>query len=334
MSDSFDPYLKWLGIAAQDQPPNHYRLLGIDLFQEDADVIENAVDQRMAHVRTFQSGQHSKLSQQILNEISAAKLVLLISEKKAAYDHQLKAQLAAHANHGSPAQTAKPVTPVVPQIRPQQPLSKLPRHRSVPMIPVAIGAGALVLIVVIVALAMMGGAPSNDDKSKAVSSTQGNSDGAPTTRTASTNTEKEKRSNATWQYWNSLNATYRKDNSFRNNLRKPTNQQQASRNLHLVAELHFELADELADLPVLNVDREALELGRQAMTVYRNSAQLHRQMRMQVIGAKGDDVEARRQKFAEQDAEINRLIAELNNEGTRLRIEFTQRYGRAFPRLE
>ena len=38
----FDPYHKWLGIASKDQPPHHYRLLGIDLFESDLDVIEIA----------------------------------------------------------------------------------------------------------------------------------------------------------------------------------------------------------------------------------------------------------------------------------------------------
>ena len=31
--EHFDPYHDWLGIAPKDQPPNHYRLLGVDLFE-------------------------------------------------------------------------------------------------------------------------------------------------------------------------------------------------------------------------------------------------------------------------------------------------------------
>ena len=52
MAHSFDPYHQWLGISPKDQPPNHYRLLGVDLFESDLDVISNAADQRMAHVRS------------------------------------------------------------------------------------------------------------------------------------------------------------------------------------------------------------------------------------------------------------------------------------------
>ena len=92
MAEQFDPYRKWLGIPSQDQAPNHYQLLGIPNGESDPDVIENAANRQMAHVRTFQSGKHSKLSQQILNELSTAKRVLLISDKKSEYDAQLAAQ--------------------------------------------------------------------------------------------------------------------------------------------------------------------------------------------------------------------------------------------------
>src|SRR5204862_545497 len=35
MDESFNPYLKWLGISLQDQPANHYRLLGIPELIDD-----------------------------------------------------------------------------------------------------------------------------------------------------------------------------------------------------------------------------------------------------------------------------------------------------------
>ncbi|HQU46307.1 MAG TPA: hypothetical protein PK867_26105 [Pirellulales bacterium] len=43
MPETFDPYRKWLGISPKDQPPDHYRLLGIELFDDDPDVIEAAM---------------------------------------------------------------------------------------------------------------------------------------------------------------------------------------------------------------------------------------------------------------------------------------------------
>ena len=101
MSEAFDPYRKWLGIPPKDQPPNHYRLLGIAHFEDDPDVIENAATRQRAHVRNFQSGKHSALSQKILNELTAAKLCLLQAEKKAPYDAQLRAKLSAEGKLSS-----------------------------------------------------------------------------------------------------------------------------------------------------------------------------------------------------------------------------------------
>lgn len=85
----FDPYHKWLGIPAFEQPPNHYRLLGLTSFESDPDAIESAADQRMAHVRTFQSSMHSAESQRLLNELASAKLCLLNADRKYAYGSEL-----------------------------------------------------------------------------------------------------------------------------------------------------------------------------------------------------------------------------------------------------
>lgn len=90
MPEHFDPYHKWLGIRPEEQPANHYRLLGITPFENDLDAITSAADQRMAHVRTYQMGKHSDLSQKILNELATAKVCLLNPEGKSAYDEQLR----------------------------------------------------------------------------------------------------------------------------------------------------------------------------------------------------------------------------------------------------
>ena len=93
-NDTFDPYHRWLGISPKDQPPNHYRLLAIDLFESDPEVIRDAANRRMAHVRTYQLAKHSAVSQKILNEIAAARVCLLDSAKKAAYDATLQDNVA------------------------------------------------------------------------------------------------------------------------------------------------------------------------------------------------------------------------------------------------
>lgn len=90
MAEEFDPYHKWFGIPPKDQPPNHYRLLGVDPFESDSDVIASAANMRMSHIRNFQTGKRSDLAKKIRNEISAARLCLLDQVKKSQYDEQLR----------------------------------------------------------------------------------------------------------------------------------------------------------------------------------------------------------------------------------------------------
>ena len=93
MSTPFDPYYKWLGIPPAEQPPNHYRLLGVTLFEADRDVIETAADGRMALLRSFHTGPNSDASQQLLNEVAAAKLCLLKPDRRSSYDEALRQRL-------------------------------------------------------------------------------------------------------------------------------------------------------------------------------------------------------------------------------------------------
>ena len=53
---TFDPYHKWLGIPPKEQPPNHYRLLGITLFEADREVIEAAANRQMSYLQELSSG--------------------------------------------------------------------------------------------------------------------------------------------------------------------------------------------------------------------------------------------------------------------------------------
>lgn len=118
MSAPFDPYYQWLGIPPAEQPPHHYRLLGLQLFEGDAGVIDRAADRLMLHLRTLAGGQNAALSQRLLNEVSSARTCLLNSLQKAAYDQQLHARAAA----------ARPM-------RPMAVASPLPAHAAASAVP-------------------------------------------------------------------------------------------------------------------------------------------------------------------------------------------------------
>jgi hypothetical protein len=102
-SDTFDPYLHWLGIPPHERPVDHYRLLGVALFEPDSRRIEEAADARMNLVRSYQSGPRVAYTQKLLNELSAARLCLTNPQSKASYDAVLRGrQVLGVANQPSP----------------------------------------------------------------------------------------------------------------------------------------------------------------------------------------------------------------------------------------
>ncbi len=129
MSGSFDPYHKWLAIPPEELPPNYYRLLALPLYESDPDVIDNAADQRMLLLRSFQAGKNAALSQQILNEVSAARVCLLNPEKRAKYDARLLHELAGSREKRSGSPTlAERQTPSPPLPPPSVPSTHVPSH--------------------------------------------------------------------------------------------------------------------------------------------------------------------------------------------------------------
>lgn len=121
MTDNFDPYRSWLGIRDTRRPPNHYRLLGIELFEDDPEVISNAADRQMSHIRTYQTGKHSEVSQRLLNELAVARVALLDAARKSAYDAQLRSEMELAAAAAAPSPPPPPV--VAPPIPPPPPSS-------------------------------------------------------------------------------------------------------------------------------------------------------------------------------------------------------------------
>jgi biopolymer transport protein ExbD len=93
MFEAFDPYERWLGIPKGEQPANLYRLLGVTAFEATPEEIERSWEERMAVVKRRATGKRAALSQQILNELTQAKVTLLDPARRAAYDEQLQKEI-------------------------------------------------------------------------------------------------------------------------------------------------------------------------------------------------------------------------------------------------
>ncbi len=125
MSSDFDPYYKWLGIPPKDQPPHHYRLLGIEQYEDDPDVIEAAANRLMAYLHEISSGDMADQAQKLLNEISTARICLLNEQRRAAYDAKLRSQKAASAIRvkpvvRAPSSRSHPSVPRVLTVEPRK----------------------------------------------------------------------------------------------------------------------------------------------------------------------------------------------------------------------
>ncbi len=103
MSENFDPYYKWLGIPPKNQPPTHYRLLGIELFESDREVIDSAANRLMAYLKTLSTGEDATHAQRLLNEAAGARRCLLDPQLKADYDAQLSAPKTSPTSAATPS---------------------------------------------------------------------------------------------------------------------------------------------------------------------------------------------------------------------------------------
>ena len=115
---AFDPYYEWLGIPPKDQPPHHYRLLGIELYESHLTAIDAAANRIMAYLQELSNGENGALAQQLLNEVSAARVCLLNKKRKATYDQTLKTKLSNQKqkkkNKPAAAKTPPPLPVAIP----------------------------------------------------------------------------------------------------------------------------------------------------------------------------------------------------------------------------
>lgn len=83
---ALDVYKDWLGIPDGPRPPDHYTLLRLVQFEDNADKVRANYRKLNGHVRKYATGQYSVKSQELLNELAKAMLCLTDPERKREYD--------------------------------------------------------------------------------------------------------------------------------------------------------------------------------------------------------------------------------------------------------
>lgn len=151
--EHFDPYRKWLGISATDKPPNHYRLLGLVLFESDLDVIDGAAERQISSIRHHLGGQHADEAARVLEELAEARRCLLLPAAKADYDAVLKSQ-AATINPASSTSLPELPEPRVKR-RTSTKVSASPATRRLPIPQKAIIGGACAVLVMSIGIGMV-----------------------------------------------------------------------------------------------------------------------------------------------------------------------------------
>ncbi len=89
MSTQLDVYRDWLEISETARPLNHYQLLKLKLFEDDANAVRGSYRKLNAHVRKYAAGEYGPQSQALLNELCQAMLCLTDSVRKTEYDASL-----------------------------------------------------------------------------------------------------------------------------------------------------------------------------------------------------------------------------------------------------
>jgi len=79
----FDPYLQWLQIPPDRQPPTPYALLGLPEGESDPERIHDRAAERYEHVRKYILGPYGEQAQQILTELSRAVTELTAAPREA-----------------------------------------------------------------------------------------------------------------------------------------------------------------------------------------------------------------------------------------------------------
>jgi hypothetical protein len=115
VSDAFDPYVAWLDFASHDRAPGYYALLGLPLFEPDAERIKQALLAHSLNVSKYLHGPKRPLAEGVLAELNYAEERLTDAASKAQYDALLRQSLGDSAPTPVEPPMAVPPPPAVEQ---------------------------------------------------------------------------------------------------------------------------------------------------------------------------------------------------------------------------
>lgn len=124
-----------LGIGPREQPPSHYRLLGLAPFESRPEAIEGAADQQTARLRGL--SETDPAVQQVLREVAAARLTLMQPARKLAYDDTLRGVRPGAPAGGVAGQQS------LPDVLAQRPAAPAPPSRKKQLVIAAVAVAAL-----------------------------------------------------------------------------------------------------------------------------------------------------------------------------------------------
>jgi hypothetical protein len=130
MSQGFNPYREWLGIAPHGETPTYYELLGLRPLEADATKVEPAYQRQAAKIAPQLSSGQADVAQRLMSELAEARITLMTPTAKRAYDSALTAAVQAAgqkaAAPSTPVRTDTAPTPPAAQPLSPQPLAAQP----------------------------------------------------------------------------------------------------------------------------------------------------------------------------------------------------------------
>jgi hypothetical protein len=155
-----DLICSWLGLPPGSWPPDHYRLLGLQPGENNAELIERHVHERLDTVRRYQIT-HPEQATEAMNRLAQALVCLTEPSSKKTYDAQLGVSAPAAFVQASPTPVSPPLpqpnaidwlpsppaasvpvaSPPVPAIVPNDTATILPPIRQPPPLPPVLPAG-------------------------------------------------------------------------------------------------------------------------------------------------------------------------------------------------